>query len=277
MKRYKVDDVIFVEYGSIGEFMEYIKNTKTNKSFTGKMLYSNKTDYLTRSFTKTSNFNEAVDLMKNGWSEKAKEMEKTLKLKIKNNNSQDIIKSIYDVTGFQCSVARYLNGIPTSMINQKRIIHKDKVINITKHVGYLGNVSASTIEKESIKALQIVYALEQNGIRVNLFIASPVEGNDKEKFFLKIKIKNSSERMNVSKMAFPLVHPSMLRRLIFRWREVYPEITPSFVCGYGSTINDTGYLRELLKKHGDKEYFIPNFISKDIKKISNTKDLQDLF
>ena len=46
-------------------------------------------------------------------------------------------------------------------------------------------------------------------------------------------MKSANERLNISKLAFPLVHPSMFRRLYFRFIEVYPTIPRSFTYGYG--------------------------------------------
>src|SRR5699024_11437952 len=68
----------------------------------------------------------------------------------------------------------------------------------------------------------------------------------------------SNEKLNISKLAFPLVNPSMLRRLFFRFIEVYPNVTNSFVCGYGRPA-DSDEIRKIFKN----EYLLPNFIRKD--------------
>ena len=180
-------------------------------------------------FTKTRSFEQASELLKNGW----KEMAATIEQKLEAEKNQIELaaknKMFYDVQGFQCSVPRYLQGIPTNMISMKKMPCKKKVITICKSVNYSASVDADTIIKESVKTLQIVRKLEMQGYAVNVDIALGAKGN--VKLFAKIRIKNSSERLNVSKMAFPLVHPSMLRRLMFRFIEVCPDATKDFAYG----------------------------------------------
>jgi hypothetical protein len=83
-----------------------------------------------------------------------------------------------------------------------------------------------------------------------------------------VRIKSATEKLNVSKIAFPLVHPSMLRRLFFRYIEVYPNVTKSFVFGYGRPLNE-----ELKKILGEKEIFLPNVINQDVQKIKDLKNI----
>lgn len=69
-----------------------------------------------------------------------------------------------------------------------------------------------------------------------------------------------------------MVHPSMLRRLFFRFIEVYPKVTNAFVQGYGQPIKG-GALREFLDK---KEILLPDTIVKNVNKITSVEDLENL-
>jgi hypothetical protein len=187
----------------------------------------------------------------------AKRIETKLNLIANEVQPKTTQRSKYDVVGFQASVPRYLQGIPTNMINKKPVVQKQKVITIVKHVSYLGDVSQEEIVENSIKALQIVKKVEAQGYRVNLDVVRPTE-KDGEILFTRVRIKSANERMNISKVAFPLVHPSMLRRLFFRFTEVVPDITAKgWVYSYGVTIYDRNKVKSFLK---DGEYYIHNFI-----------------
>lgn len=88
---------------------------------------------------------------------------------------------------------------------------------------------------------------------------------------IKVRIKSANEKLNISKLAFPLTHPSMLRRLFLRWIEVYPEITKKFVSGYGRPA--TSYE---LRKVFPEDYLLPNFILKNVNEIKTVEDLEKI-
>ena len=253
-----------VSYGSLNEFYDYICNTPINETFRWQKLSSVEG---TRSFTKTESFKEANDLFKNGWSEMATKLVK--KLKVIENQIQPSMKqkTIYDVAGYQCSVPRFLNGMPDSMINKKSFATKQKVITINKSVSYSAWVDAETIEEERIQALQIIKKLEAQGLRVNLNLVLGSESGGKT-YMIKVRIKSANEKLNVSKLSFPLVHPSMLRRLFFRFIETYPNVTKDFVSGYGKP-SDTSDI----KKAFPNEYVIPAILSKKAEDINSLDDL----
>jgi len=243
-------------FNSLGEFYNYISITKENSVFEGKTLTSLDTSEWSKGFTLTNSFETAVELMRNGWSEMAKDIEGKLQAKIKNISNKSTQRSVYDVVGGNCSVPRYLQGVPTNMINKKRVVQKQKVVTLNKFINYSASASTEQIVDESVKALIIVREIEAAGIRVNLNIVLEAQSGN-EIASLSIRIKNASERLNVSKVAFPLVHPSMLRRLSFRWMEVSSVITEKgFIGGYGSPLNERKS-KEYMNKN---EIMLPSFI-----------------
>lgn len=91
-----------------------------------------------------------------------------------------------------------------------------------------------------------------------------------KRFAVKVCVKAANQRVNISKMAFMLVHPSMLRRLMFRWIETYPEVTSGFRHGYGRPSSAS----ELNGACGAKEYVLPAFISEDVEQIKSLDDMK---
>lgn len=254
-----------VEYDSLNEFYKYICDTPFNEAFRWA---SHSSVDGTKKFTQTQNFEEAVELFKNGWSDMSTKL--TQKIKVADSKLKPMVKprNQLSVAGYQAIVPLYLNGVPNNMVDKRMVPIKQKVVNITKSISYRCDVTTETIIDESIKALQIVKKLEAQGIRCNLYIAMGSKEDDKE-IYTKIKIKSASEKLNVSKLAFPLVHPSMLRRLMFRFIEVHPTITRSFVHGYGLPAQTWDF-----KKVFKDDYILPAIMDKEVSAINSIDDLQ---
>ena len=219
-----------VEFESLQEFYEYITNTPTNKAFTKREAEHDLSSHNNRrsEWYGTESFEEASNMMRDGWTIGAQNLTQKLKLAETNKEVQNTYKNVLSICGYQAIVPLYLNGVPNNMINKKIVPVKKKVITINKALSCSCTVSSETMMEESVKAFQIIKKIEATGIRVNLNLLIST-GH----VCVKIKLKSASERLNLSKLAFPLVHPSMFRRLYFRFIEVYPTIPRSFAFGYG--------------------------------------------
>lgn len=255
-----------IQFDSLHEFYQYLITTPINEAFRWER-HSSVTG--SEMFTKTKDFTEAVELFKNGWSDMATNLVQKLKeIESKTEPTMKPRNSV-GVCGYQAIVPMYLNGQPNNMLDKKMVPVKQKVITLNKSIDYQGGVKADVIVIESIKAMQIIKKLEAQGYRCNLNIVLGSSEPDMQ-FYVKVRIKSANEKLNVSKLAFPLVHPSMLRRLFFRFMEVYPKVTKSFVHGYGVPATSKK-LRDIFKD----EYLLPNFIMKDVNKINTIHDLEN--
>lgn len=259
-----------IEFDSLQEFYKYICDTPINEAFRWASHDSSATGKWSTSWTKTENFEEATELFKNGWSDMASKL--VQRLKVIESKTEPTMKprNQLNVCGYQAVVPLYLQGVPNNMIDKKMVPIKQKVITLNKSIDYSGGTSSDRIVEESIKAMMIVKKLEAQGYRCNLNI---VLGTSKGscKFYVKVRIKSANEKLNISKLAFPLVHPSMLRRLFFRFMEVYPKITSEFVHNYGYPASSAD-MRNIFKG----EYLLPNFIAKDVTKITGIEDLENI-
>lgn len=240
------------EFGSIQEFVQYIEGTPLNEVFRWAKLGS--TDTSPYHWYTTHNYDEAMDKLHNGDKALAEKLTGILKIE-KHAQNMMVQKPNYDVAGYQASVPRYLQGLPTSMINKKQVVQKQKVITITKNIGYLGHYTGQQIIDEAIKAVKLINTIEAHGIRCNLYVSSIAEASGTAVGF-RIKVKSASERTHMSKLAFPLANPSMLRRFSFRYREVAPETTQSFKGSYGCSCQTPELF---ITKAG--EYYIPTMLS----------------
>lgn len=270
MKSYKKDvkgvgRIEFVEFDSLHDFKSYITITPINDAFKNEKLSSNKEDVR---FSKTKSFEEAMNLFTDGWTSMSTEINNKLSVGHGAMVNERTMQRVLSVQGFQPVVPLYLSGVPQNMVSTRFKPMKKKVVTIDKDVCYSAGISSDDIVKESVKALAIVKKLESQNYRVNLNIVFCPEQYD-NRFCFKIKIKSSNERLNIGKMSFPLVHPSMLRRLLFRLEEVHPTITRDFVGGYGRPMSQS----DVVKCFKD-DFVLPRFIDVDI---NNIKDVDDLY
>ena len=252
-------EIIMKRFDSLGSLRDFLDSHKENKVFAGRSLSSQATSKDTYNFTGTHSYEEAMDLFTNGWHTEAEIL--TGKLNTMKIDKGFREKMNYDVVGFQASVPRYLQGIPTNMINKKKVVQKQKIITITKNCSYVSIVSKEAIQKSNILALHLVRTLEAKGYKVNLNYLNVTAGK-KQAIITKIKLKAANERLNISKLAFPLAHPSMMRRIMFRYREILPELTDmEFACGYGYSLEGEKALQDnKTLAFKDNEYYIPSII-----------------
>lgn len=245
------DNTIIREFESIGEMVSFLDASPDNKKYPQKS-----STEATKSFAMTYNYKEANDLLLRGWSEAADKMTRKLKT-LPQAAPVTRQRSVYSVAGHTASVPRYLQGVPTNMIASVPDRRKQPVVVINHSIAYSGFVKAETIMEEGIKALQVVQAIEASNRNVKLNIVC-ISKDGKQKRGFKVCIKQPGERLNISKMAFPLAHPSMLRRIFFKYMEVEPEMPYGFN-GYGSPCNED------CPQFYPKEMYIPERV--DVEKI----------
>ena len=260
MKEIKHNKTVIREFTSVNEFENYITTSPLNEVFRWETLSSVKG---TQSFTQTKSYEEATSLFKNGWDSMAKNITHQLNVKKCQTLDTHVQKVMFDVVGFQASVPRYLQGIPTNMVNKKLVPIKQKVITLNKDISYNAMTSTRDIIDASIQTLQLIKKIEAQGIRVNLNLILGVKANNNTEV-VKIRLKSANERLNISKLAFPLVHPSMLRRLFFRYIEVAPTVTKGFRWGYGHPLDGSQ-----LKAYCKDEYVLPRLFDGDITQIND--------
>lgn len=255
--------ILTLEFTNIDSLVEYI-NQPVNNCFDG-MRQSSQTLESANSWKGTRNYNEAVNLLKYGWSEESEKLTEKIKLAKQPTPNTSRRKIYQSVVGYTPIVPNYLMGVPTDMVNCKTIQTKQKVITLNKDISYNAGYSTQMIEDNSIKAYQIMQSIEASGVRCNMNIiwgdtfnlSKNVKG-----IIIKARIKNSSEKLNVSKTSFPLVHPSMLRRIFFRVLETIPELkvedrNHQLTGGYGYPMSEPN-LKSYVEKQ--KQYYIPRDI-----------------
>lgn len=252
-------DMVYEHFNSIHSMIAALKSRPENDVFKGKPLSSIKDSY---SFNMTHSLDEAYDLCQNGWDDKLSEVKKqfTAATRPNKNGTIDRRRAYNHVVGYAPNVPNAILGLPQSMITTDKQPQKVKVASIVYSPTGLCDVEAEDLVKAGIVVLNIVNQLELNGIRVNLVLQPKGSYGSKQRTAMLVNVKDYRDPLNLRKLCFPMIHPSIFRRLGFRWLETVPGLTDrGYAFGYGHTeTGNDGYKETLVNAGaiGKDDYYI---------------------
>lgn len=223
-------------YNSTVEMARAMKNGEIQPPFRGKLLQS---ETGSAEWTMTESYEQADSLLINGDKESFSRMKKTSATAAAKRSGIDYKTRIRTgLHGFAPHVPNYLAGVPNNMINTERArVPNTKVLNIGYIICASCGISAATMAAAGARLLSYIVAIEQKGLRVNLYIISG--GYTKVQTAVVItKVKDSGRYINPAKIAYSVINPSMHRRHGFRFIETAPGIDKSFVEGYGRPLDE---------------------------------------
>ena len=200
-----------------------------------------------KSFTGTKSWDEAVDLFRNGYKDVLPKIQSGVSRNLKATATANRRNVRMGVVGYAPHVPNAILNLPNSMIYTESQPQKIKAISIYySPTSYCGTDTQEFIDS-GICMLSAINRLELSGVRVNLNVVvftarntSNWKGNeDCEITFATVKVKDFREHLDIQKLCFPVVHPSLFRRFGFRWLETSPDIKHSgWKFGYGCYAQD---------------------------------------
>ena len=251
------DKRYFDIYDNIYEFSKFL-TTKGRKSGRGNSSETGSYD-----FTGTHSFEEAMELMTYG-------DEEILKKVLKEQSDLKISKLLGNVTNRQnyennvygCvpNVPAFLQGNPMNMINVKINRPSHKIVNIVLNMTCSAGISKDKILKTGVKFLTIIDILEQKGYRCNLYAGVSSKDCDVH-YHMLVRVKTDREPLNKKKICFTIANPSFLRRIFFRWCEVF-DFKKNITYGYGSPVK-TEKCVEDFKRNLKNDFIIWNYQDDD--------------
>lgn len=221
----------------------------------------------------TSSYDEAVKLLTCGYTDILGRLSLGIKKAMKSLQDYDFSKSsiIEDVQGAAPIVPNYLRGLQKTMSYRQPISKKVKTINIV----YAPTANCGTGAEEFIEAgialLSAIRAIEKSNIAIKLDCMFKNSYEGREVVIGSVRIKNYRDRLDLQKLCFPIAHPSMLRRIGFKFLETVPGLTNrGFASGYGRS-PDMSELTNYLKLQDNTVllnfYLVHNELGCDPKKI----------
>ena len=184
----------------------------------------------------TATLEDAENVMESGYRDPLEKMKKAI-LSIGQKDNFVKPRTRNDFVGFAPNVPNYLMNVPQSMINRDRIAPKTNTIHLTYSICTASTTKPQDMVKGGIMFISLVNSLEKQGYRVKIDIMFSTVSNGTTAS-VNINLKQYGQATNLLKLAFPLVHPAMLRRFAFKWLETTPELKEqSFTHGYGTPLN----------------------------------------
>lgn len=208
---------------------EVVKDGKTREITDNR--FDNMMKTCDEEFTSVKSYDEALDLLKNGYQPTVEKLNESLKCKA--NGFEKRIQFENSIHGFSPIVPLALKGVPNSMMNMTMKPIKCKVIDVYYDMTTSCGTKTKTIIENGQKILSAIVALEKKGFRFNLYaVQSYFEDGSGD--MLCVKIKSSDKPLDLKRMSFPLTHPAFFRVIGFDWYSKCP--TAKYRYGYGRAV-----------------------------------------
>lgn len=173
-------------------------------------------------------YREAIRLARSGWKEglamvKAREAS----IGATGMGGNDLTREM-DFAGDEVDVGLMLEGDPESMINWTMAPSLKPVVKIVVSVAASANVSKDTIAARGAAIMAAIDATESIGVRCEVwmdhtvtpdFAWDPKEFKNRRLFVHRVMMKASDQPLDREAMAFALINPMFLRRIMFRLHE----------------------------------------------------------
>lgn len=243
-------------FDNITDLAQYLSTKKRKRG------RDNSSEDSSKGFSGTSSYEEAFNLFKYGDDDLYKQFkDEKSKINIDKLLGNAVRRQKYVNRNYGCvpNVPAYLIGNPLNMINSEigRISHK--VLNIFLSIGVPAYINKEEITRRGIIYLTVIDLLEKAGYRCNVYAGVTASSGRAE--YMYVRIKTDREPLNIKKLAFPLAHPSMLRRIYFKWAEVN-DYDYDITGGYGH--NDSSEtIKENMKNLYKEDFLLWTYV--DIK------------
>lgn len=227
--------VVHEYFSSINQMLNILEGRKNNE-----VMQNNHSSTQTgnREWSGTDSYEEAVKLLTCGYTDILDKLRLGIQKATKSLKDIDFSKShiIEDVQGASPIVPNYLQGLPKTMCYRQSVPKKIKTINII----YSPCENCSSQPEEFIEAgvaiLSAIRAIEKSNISIKLDCMFSDTISRKEAVIGIVRIKNYRDCLDLQKLCFPMAHPSMLRRIGFKYIETAPDMKEyKFTFGYGGS------------------------------------------
>lgn len=223
-------DVMVERFASAEEVIRVSSERPLSNSY-----YTNYRDsnYLSKRHNGVHTWEEAEDLMLHGYSPFVKKLQSKLNFSAKGQGLRTQFRN--DVVGCAPIVPLAIKGVPTSMMNAKKVIVPNKVVNIYFDKVAVVDKTAKQIEDACLKFMSALIEVENQGYRVNLYIVEAHTETDGSNIdIMIIKVKDSNSPLDLQRLSFPLAHAAFFRVIGFDWFVRCPKAR--FKSGLGTNI-----------------------------------------
>lgn len=211
----------YEQFGSYDEYLRILEDrNKTNPHRERERL-----ENLTGEWNGVNSYEEARDLLVNGWESQVTYLKKRLAKEIDLCDDKKVVKTYNDVAGYMPIVPNAIMNLPIAMINQRTDRKKSKVIKFLIGMNRSCGYSSKDIIDKMSKILARIAILERHGYRCRLEVFGAFHtGEDCEKTIAchSVLIKSENQLFDLKRVAFPIAHTAMQRVFGFGWENSIP-------------------------------------------------------
>lgn len=212
-------------YEQFGSYEEYLKVVE-ERNKTNPHRSDGKLENLNGSWYGVKSYEEARNLLVNGWEKQVDYLKKQLMKEIDLCDDKKVVRTFNDVAGYMPIVPNAIMGLPNSMINQRMDRKKSKIIKFLIGMNRSCAYGSKEIIDKMSKVLARIAILEKHGYRCRLEIfGSFHDGNassDKTIACHSVLLKSENQLFDLRRVAFPIAHTAMQRVFGFGWENSIP-------------------------------------------------------
>lgn len=234
------EHVVTEDFRSLNQLMEELHKRPNNRF----MISSHESEEADYGFTGTESYEQAEQMLVNGYLDVLDKLRRDVKEqnKINAKYAADIAHPMphTSVVGFCPCVPNAILGLPNSMVSVDRKPMKRKTLSILYCPRGHGGKEKEWFINAGVALLSAIDLVEKSGIEVQLKICFKYSQDNSgyELTFPTVMIKDYGERYSLQKISFPIAHPSIFRRIGFKWLETSPDIQKDYSSGYGQPPQD---------------------------------------
>lgn len=203
-------------YESAAEVVSKCKERKvTSKSFHDMAKHS-----IDKSWHGVGSYDEALELLRTGYQPVVENMRGVFKATAKGSKSRFTFQN--NVCGFAPVIPLALKGVPNSMIDMSIRPMKTKVIDVYYDITNSCGTEPEEIMESGKVLLGAITELEAQGYRFNLYaVQTYCDSADAD--MLVVKVKSSTQPLDLKRISFPLCHTAFFRVVGFDWYSKVPN------------------------------------------------------
>ncbi len=134
-------------------------------------------------------------------------------------------RPLWDVSGCEVDVSRYLSGEPENMIDYE-IVQSERagrVIVLCASVSFSGALSVETVKQRGHMIAALAFALNRLGLNTELWADMTSEGSDGQFDSTRVLVKGANDELDPARIMFAYAHPAMLRTLCLSAMHAWPK------------------------------------------------------
>lgn len=245
------------KFKNLNSLLMTLSSRPNNEYMSGRHSSQEKGD---SSWYGTNSWDEAIELLRNGYTKILPEIHQNMNRNAKvYNQHMTLPKSMPQnlPIGYVPNVPNAIMNLPNSMISIERKPQKRKTMSIIYSIGGSAFEDEEFFIKSGVTICSAINIIEAKGIQTKLELSFMPTTERGETVFPTVTLKDYGQKFDLQKLCFPLAHPSMFRRIGFKYLETCPEMTvSSFSFGYGTPQTDIEYIKKSLKIDDNTSFFV---------------------